>query len=74
MGGPAGRLAGSVFAPHRSTTVVELIGASRPEQVLDNVKASGVRLEADLKKRMDEILAPVVEIDPALTQSPNPRA
>jgi aryl-alcohol dehydrogenase-like predicted oxidoreductase len=51
-----------------------IIGASRPEQVLDNVQASGVRLDQDLKKRMDEILAAVVETDPALTQSPNPRA
>ena len=50
-----------------------IIGASRPEQVRDNVQAVGVRLDPALKQRMDEILAPVAETDPALTQSPNPR-
>jgi aryl-alcohol dehydrogenase-like predicted oxidoreductase len=50
-----------------------IIGASRPEQVLDNVAASGKPLDPALKARMDGILAPVAETDPALTQSPNPR-
>jgi aryl-alcohol dehydrogenase-like predicted oxidoreductase len=50
-----------------------IIGASRPEQVRDNVQAVGVRLDPALKQRMDDILAPVAETDPALTQSPNPR-
>ncbi len=51
-----------------------IIGASRPQQVVENVKASGVRLEAELLKRIDEIVAPVAETDPAKTQSPRPRA
>jgi len=50
-----------------------IIGASRPQQVRDNVKAVGVRLDPELKARVDEALAPVTETDPALTQSPNPR-
>jgi aryl-alcohol dehydrogenase-like predicted oxidoreductase len=50
-----------------------IIGASRPEQVRDNVQAVGVRLDPALKQRIDEILAPVSETDPALTTSPNPR-
>lgn len=50
-----------------------IIGASRPEQVHDNVKASGVKLDPQLKSRIDEILAPIAATDPALTQSPNPR-
>jgi aryl-alcohol dehydrogenase-like predicted oxidoreductase len=50
-----------------------IIGATRPEQVRDNVQAVGVRLDPALKQRMDEILAPVAETDPALTKSPNPR-
>jgi aryl-alcohol dehydrogenase-like predicted oxidoreductase len=50
-----------------------IIGATRPEQVRDNVRAVGVRLDPQLKQRMDDILAPVTETDPALTQSPNPR-
>ncbi|MEU6117539.1 aldo/keto reductase family protein [Streptomyces sp. NPDC047117] len=44
-----------------------IIGASRPEQVTENVQAAGVRLEADLLKAMEEILAPVATRDPALT-------
>jgi aryl-alcohol dehydrogenase-like predicted oxidoreductase len=51
-----------------------IIGASRPEQVTDNVTASGVRLDADVKARIDELLAPVALTDPALTKSPDPRA
>src|SRR3954454_11328641 len=51
-----------------------IIGASRPEQVRNNVKAVGVRLDPDLKRQVDELLAPVSQTDPALTQSPNPRA
>ena len=45
-----------------------IIGASRPEQVEDNVRAAGVRLEADVLKRIDDILGDVVERDPAKTQ------
>ena len=50
-----------------------IIGATRPEQVRENVKASGVVLEPDLLKRIDEVLAPVIQRDPALTQSPEHR-
>jgi aryl-alcohol dehydrogenase-like predicted oxidoreductase len=50
-----------------------IIGATRPEQVRDNAQAVGVRLDPALKQRVDEILSPVAETDPALTQSPNPR-
>ncbi len=50
-----------------------IVGASRPEQVLDNVGASGVRLEADLMAAIDEVLGDVVVTDPSLTVSPNPR-
>jgi aryl-alcohol dehydrogenase-like predicted oxidoreductase len=45
-----------------------IIGASRPEQVHDNVKAAGVTLEDDVLKRIDEVLGDVVERDPAKTQ------
>lgn len=50
-----------------------IIGASRPEQVRDNVKASGVKLDADLLKAIDEIVEPVTERDPAKTESPAQR-
>ncbi|WP_026267870.1 aldo/keto reductase family protein [Micromonospora sp. CNB394] len=50
-----------------------IVGASRPEQVHDNVKAAGVRLDADLLKAIDEIVEPVTERDPAKTESPAQR-
>src|SRR6476659_4624052 len=51
-----------------------IIGASRPEQVTDNVKAAGVRLEADVLKQIDEVVEPVVTRDPAKTVSPERRS
>ncbi|RKH47740.1 aldo/keto reductase [Corallococcus sp. AB049A] len=50
-----------------------IIGASKPEQVLDNVKATGVKLDAELLRRIDTLLGPVVERDPAQTTSPSRR-
>ncbi|GGO69968.1 aldo/keto reductase family protein [Nocardioides deserti] len=47
-----------------------IIGASRPEQVTENVKAAGVSLDDAVLKAIDEVLDPVVERDPAKTQSP----
>jgi aryl-alcohol dehydrogenase-like predicted oxidoreductase len=44
-----------------------IIGASRPEQVTDNVKAAGVQLPAEVLTRIDEALGDVVERDPAKT-------
>jgi len=50
-----------------SNVSAAIIGASRPEQVTENVKASGVRLDQDLIKAIDEVLDPVVERDTAKT-------
>jgi voltage-dependent potassium channel beta subunit len=50
-----------------------IIGASRPDQVSDNVKASGVTLEAATLKAIDDVVGPVVERDPAKTESPRRR-
>jgi aryl-alcohol dehydrogenase-like predicted oxidoreductase len=47
-----------------------IVGASRPSQLEETVKASGVTLDAALLKAIDEALGPVVSRDPALTQSP----
>jgi aryl-alcohol dehydrogenase-like predicted oxidoreductase len=44
-----------------------IIGASRPEQVHDNAKASGIKLEADVLGAIDEVLGDSVVRDPALT-------
>jgi aryl-alcohol dehydrogenase-like predicted oxidoreductase len=50
-----------------------IIGATRPEQVRDNVRAAGVRLEPEVLKRIDDILDPFIERDPAKTVSPAQR-
>jgi aryl-alcohol dehydrogenase-like predicted oxidoreductase len=56
-----------------SNVSAAIIGATRPEQVRDNVKASGVRLDVDLLKAIDDVLEPIVERDPANTVSPAQR-
>ena len=52
-----------------------IIGASRPEQVRNNVAAAAVRLEDDLMDKIDKVLDPVVERDPGKTleNAPKPR-
>ncbi len=50
-----------------------LVGASRPEQVAENVKASGVTIPAELMKQIDEALTGVVERDPAKTLEGMPK-
>jgi aryl-alcohol dehydrogenase-like predicted oxidoreductase len=50
-----------------------IIGASSPEQIHENVRASAVPLSADVMQAIDVALGEVVTTDPALTQSPNPR-
>jgi aryl-alcohol dehydrogenase-like predicted oxidoreductase len=44
-----------------------LVGASRPEQVADNVKAAGVRLDASTMAAIDEALGDSVVRDPGMT-------
>jgi aryl-alcohol dehydrogenase-like predicted oxidoreductase len=50
-----------------------IIGASRPEQVTENVKAAGVRLPAETMKRIDDVLGDAVTWDAAETRSPSRR-
>ena len=50
-----------------------IVGASRPEQVAENVKAAGVRLDTDLMLAIDDALDGVVITDPARTVSPRSR-
>jgi aryl-alcohol dehydrogenase-like predicted oxidoreductase len=50
-----------------------IVGATRPEQLVDNVKAAGVRLDAATLKSIEEALGPIVERDPAKTESPAQR-
>jgi aryl-alcohol dehydrogenase-like predicted oxidoreductase len=57
-----------------SNVSAAIIGASRPEQVTENVKAAGVQLEDAVLARIDEVLEGAVERDPAKTQSPARRS
>jgi aryl-alcohol dehydrogenase-like predicted oxidoreductase len=49
-----------------------IIGASRPEQVAENVKAAGVTIPLPLLERIDEVLGDSVERDPARTAANAP--
>ena len=50
-----------------------IIGASRPEQISENVKASGVEIPAELMAKIDEALGDIVERDPSHTRAPESR-
>jgi voltage-dependent potassium channel beta subunit len=52
---------------HNDNVSAAIVGATRPEQVAENVKASGVKLDDDVLKRIDEALDDVVKRDPELT-------
>jgi aryl-alcohol dehydrogenase-like predicted oxidoreductase len=50
-----------------------IIGASRPEQVAENVKASGVRIPPEVMGQIDDLLGDVVRADPGLTAKQAPQ-
>jgi aryl-alcohol dehydrogenase-like predicted oxidoreductase len=50
-----------------------IVGATKPEQLRDNVQAAGVKLDEDLLKAIDAAIDPIVERDPAKTTSPTTR-
>ena len=51
-----------------------IMGATKPVQVKENVKASGVVLGDDVMQAIDAALGQLPERDPKKTESPNPRA
>jgi aryl-alcohol dehydrogenase-like predicted oxidoreductase len=51
-----------------------IMGATKPAQVKENVKASGVKLDAEIMYRIDVVLGDIPERNPDKTVSPNPRA
>lgn len=51
-----------------------IIGATKPEQLRENVKAVDVKLDASIMDAIDLALGTVIERDPEKTESPNPRA
>ncbi len=50
-----------------------IIGASRPEQIVENVKALDVELTDDFVAAIEEVLAPTTLSDPGFTFSPETR-
>jgi aryl-alcohol dehydrogenase-like predicted oxidoreductase len=55
------------------TVSAAIIGATRPEQVRENVAAAGVQLDPALMARIDEALGDIVVKDPTRTASPPKR-
>ena len=51
-----------------------IMGATKPGQVKENAKASGIKLTADVMKAIDTALGNLPERDPKKNESPNPRA
>jgi len=49
-----------------------IVGASRPEQLAENVQASGVRIPEEQMAQIDEVLGNIVERDPDKTIEVNP--
>jgi aryl-alcohol dehydrogenase-like predicted oxidoreductase len=50
-----------------------IVGASRPEQIAENVKALDLELEPDFVEAIEQALAPTTLFDPAFTFSPEER-
>ena len=57
---------------HRNVSAA-IVGATRPEQVRENARAAGVQLAPEIMQRVDEVLGPVIQRDPARTASPPSR-
>jgi aryl-alcohol dehydrogenase-like predicted oxidoreductase len=51
-----------------------IIGATKPSQIKENIKASGVKLDAATMGEIDKVLGALPEKDPTKNVSPNPRA
>jgi aryl-alcohol dehydrogenase-like predicted oxidoreductase len=51
-----------------------IIGATKPAQIKENVKASGVKLDQSIMNEIDVAIGSLAERDPSKTISPKPRA
>ena len=51
-----------------------IIGATKPSQIKENVKAAGVKLDKETMAAIDKVLGKLPETDPDKTTSPKPRA
>jgi len=50
-----------------------IMGATKPAQVKENVKASGVKLSQEVMNKIDRVLGSLPETDPAKNESPKSR-
>ena len=57
---------------HNDNVSAALVGASRPEQVAENVKAAGVTLTDGVLKQIDDALTDVVTRDPSVVAQSTP--
>ncbi|MDA0260526.1 MAG: aldo/keto reductase family protein [Actinobacteria bacterium] len=64
-------LAWALANPNVSSVIM---GASKPSQVKENVKGSGIKLSPQILAEIDKALGSIPETNPELTESPNPRA
>jgi aryl-alcohol dehydrogenase-like predicted oxidoreductase len=51
-----------------------IMGASKPSQVKENVKATGIKLSSEILREIDKALGSIPERNPDKTESPKPRA
>jgi aryl-alcohol dehydrogenase-like predicted oxidoreductase len=63
-------LAWALANPNVSSVIM---GATKPSQVKENVKASGIKLSPEIMKQIDNVLGNIPVTDPKKTESPNPR-
>ena len=64
-------LAWALANPNVSSVIM---GASKPSQVKENVKAAGIKLSSKVLAEIDKALGSIPETNPERTESPNPRA
>jgi hypothetical protein len=50
-----------------------IVGATKPQQITDNLKAVGVKIPQEIMQKVTEILAPVAVFDPRETKAPEGR-
>ena len=60
--------------PDKYMKILEDQGATKPSQVKENAKASGIKLSADVMSAINSTLGSFAERDPKKNESPNPRA
>ncbi len=59
---------------HNPNVSAAIMGATKPSQVKENAKASGIKLDAQTMKAIDKALGKLPEMEPSKNTSPNPRA